>query len=73
MNTAILLAQSILCGQDGFACEACETCQRVKENNYSDMIIVDGKNKSIKKPDILHIQEEFTKTALEIKGKKYIF
>lgn len=70
MNTAILLAQSILCGQDGFACEACETCQRVKENNYSDMIIVDGKNKSIKKPDILHIQEEFTKTALEIKGKK---
>lgn len=70
METAILLAQSLLCDQDGFACEVCETCQRIKNGTYTDCICVDGENKSIKKEAILHIQEEFTKTALEQKGKK---
>lgn len=72
METAIFFAQSLLCEQEGFACEKCEICQRVKQRNYADLIVVDGKDKSIKKEDILHIQEEFSKTALESSKKIYI-
>ncbi len=70
LNTAYLLAQSLMCEHDGFACETCTTCQRIKENNFADMIVVDGKDVSIKKKDILQIQERFTKTAVETTNKK---
>lgn len=70
LNTAYLLAQSLMCEHGGFACETCPTCQRIKENNFADMIIVDGKDVSIKKKDILQIQERFTKTAVETTNKK---
>ena len=70
METAIFLAQSLLCDQEGFACETCDTCQRVKDGNYADLIIKDGTDSSIKKEDILNIQEQFSKTAIEAKGRK---
>ena len=70
LDTAILTAQSMVCENDGFACEKCDTCRRIKERSFADMIVVDGSNKTIKKEDILHIQEEFTKTAFEATGKK---
>lgn len=70
LKAAVLLAQSLLCEHEGFACETCDVCRRVAENNFSDMIIVDGSEKTIKKEDIMHIQEEFNKTALEATGKK---
>ena len=70
LDSAILLAQSLLCENEGFACETCNTCIRVKENNFSDFILVDGQTKSIKKDEILKIQEKFTKTALEATAKK---
>ena len=70
LDSAILLAQSLLCDHEGFACETCNTCKRVKENNFSDFILVDGSIKSIKKDEILKIQEQFTKTALEATAKK---
>lgn len=72
LDTAIFFAQSLLCetSQHEFACETCSTCLRVKENNYSDFILIDGSKTSIKKQDILKIQENFNKTALEKKGKK---
>ena len=69
-EAAYLLAQSILCDEPGFACECCDTCQRVMKNEYSDMIYIDGTSVSIKKDDILRLQEEFSKTGLEAKGKK---
>lgn len=69
-ETAILLAQSLLCDEKGFACEVCNTCQRIAEHNYADFIFVDGEKTSIKKQDILGIQEEFNKTSVEAKGKK---
>ena len=70
LNTAYLLAQSLMCEHEGFACETCTTCNRIKENNFADLIVVDGKDVSIKKKDILQIQERFTKTAVETTNKK---
>lgn len=69
-ETAYLLAQSLVCDEDGFADETCESCMRVIHNNYADMIYLDGSAVSIKKEDILKVKEEFSKTNMESKGKK---
>lgn len=70
MEAALLLAQSLVCNQNGFACGTCETCQRIQNQNYADLIIKDGTTTSIKKEDILAIQEQFSKTAIEKAQKK---
>ena len=69
-ETAYLLAQSLVCGQPGFACETCDTCERIIHNEYADMIYLDGTSVSIKKDDILKLQHAFAKTGLEKTGKK---
>ena len=70
LETAYLLVQSLLCDKQGFACETCEKCKHVSNGGYADLIYVDGINKSIKKGEILDIQERFSKTKLERDGKK---
>lgn len=70
---AYLLAKSMICShvdKDGFACEVCDECRRIEENNFSDMIVLDGSTVSIKKENILKLQHEFMKTGLEHTGKK---
>lgn len=70
-EAAILLAQTILCEKhDGLACEECNTCRRVKEGKYADMVILDGKENSISKEMVDAIQEQFSKTALEANGQR---
>ena len=69
-EAAYLLAQSLLCEQEGFACEQCSTCQRVLRHEYADMIYLDGTTTSIKKDDIVKLQKAFQKTVLEKDGKK---
>ena len=44
LECAQLLAQSILCGnrdQDGFACEECADCRRIKAHQMTDFIYLD--------------------------------
>lgn len=69
-DLAIWLAQSYICEEERLACETCDTCRRIQQLTYSDCLYIDGKTKSIKKEEILHIQEEFNKTALEKSGRK---
>lgn len=69
-DTAVLLVQSLLCEEKGFACEVCDECERIKHGNYADMIVIDGSDTSIKKADIVKLQHEFNKTGLESHGKK---
>lgn len=70
LKAAYLLAQSLVCESEGYACEECVNCKRIVENNFADLIVIDGSQNTIKKEDIAHIQEQFTKTALEATGKK---
>lgn len=68
-----LLAQSILCthsDKDGFACEECPDCRRIRDHQMTDFIYLDGTSTSIKKENILKLQHEFSKTGLEHTGKK---
>ncbi len=70
-DMAILFAQTLVCpNANPWACEECEACQRVANGNYHDMILIDGSDRSIKKDEILKIQEKFAQTALESAGKK---
>lgn len=69
-ETAYLFAQSLVCDQKGFACEECDICQRIANNEYADMIVLDGTSVSIKKDDIVKLQHNFNKTGLETYGKK---
>lgn len=70
IETAYLLAQSIVEGKDDFACETCDVCKRIRRNAYFDVIYVDGYASSIKKDDIEVILDEFSRTSLESSGKK---
>lgn len=69
-EAAFLLAQSIIENKNDFACEKCNTCRRIKENKYFDLIYVDGYNKTIKIEDVEYIMDEFSKTSLESANKK---
>ena len=71
-ETAILLAQSLVCedSDDVFACEECVTCARIHNNNYADLIIIDGKDSQIKIDKIELLQKQFSQTALEKAGRK---
>lgn len=69
-EAAYLLAQSLICETEGFACETCNTCKRIAANEYVDVKYIDGSKTSIKKDDIIKLQREFSKTGLESSGKK---
>lgn len=71
-NAAMFMAQSFICENDLLACEDCNECRRIKENNYSDFILIDGNERSIKKEDIEYIQKQFSKSSLEGGAKIYL-
>lgn len=70
IETAYLIAQSIIEGKNDFACETCDTCKRIRKNEYFDVIYVDGYSELIKKDDIENIMDEFSRTSLESSSKK---
>ena len=70
IETAYLLAQSIIEGKNDFACETCDTCKRIRNNTYFDVIYIDGYKEIIKKDDVERIIDEFSRTSLEEAGKK---
>ncbi len=71
-ETAFLLAQSIIENKNDYACEICNTCLRIKDNKYFDVIYIDGYKESIKVDVIEDMMEQLTKTALEGSKKVYI-
>ncbi len=65
-EAAYLLAQSLFCqNTEDLACETCETCLRIKDNNHMDFMVLDGSDKAIGKKEIDALQEKFSKTSSE--------
>lgn len=71
-EVAFLLAQSIIENAGDYACEECDTCKRIREGKYFDVIYIDGHKELIKKEHIDYIVNEFNKTSLE-SGQKKIY
>ena len=68
-EVAKYLAKSILCDDPSpLACDNCITCLRIDSENYPDIITLDGSKGTIKKEDVLNIENRFEKTAFETKG-----
>ena len=64
LETAILFAQSLVCehvDQDGFACQECEACKRIENEDSLDYMLVS--NDRIKKKDIVNLQNFFESTS----------
>lgn len=71
LEMANFLAKSILCDEPTpFACLRCNTCERIENKNYSDLIVINGQRDSIKKDDIIRIENEFSRTSQNKKGLK---
>lgn len=70
-EAALYMAASMVCeeGTDG-ACEQCARCQRVYDLNYADLVYIDGQSTSIKKDDILKLQQRFMTSTLERNSRK---
>ena len=67
------LAQSLLCEQPSpLACGTCLTCQRFLLQDYTDIIMIDGSEATIKKQDVLSLESRFAITGLE-KANKQIY
>ncbi|KAA0543734.1 DNA polymerase III subunit delta' [Bacillus sp. BGMRC 2118] len=71
---AIFLAKSLFCQQAvGInPCLTCSNCKRIASGNHPDVHIIEPDGLSIKKQQIQHLQEEFSKTGVESKHKYYI-
>ncbi|MEY3431657.1 MAG: hypothetical protein RIS53_555 [Bacillota bacterium] len=72
-DIALFLAQSLLCEHpQPLACGQCLTCQRFQKQDYTDLVIIDGSETSIKKQDVLNLESRFAITGLE-KANKQIY
>ena len=66
---AIFLAKSIVCDHPSpLADETCTSCLRIEDGSYTDLIVLDGEEDSIKKDEIVELTESFSKTSVEAKG-----
>lgn len=66
-DVALFLSKSINCDSpvDYLACENCRSCEKFNANIRPDLMILDGKNQSIKREDIDALQDKFSKSGLE--------
>ena len=70
-ETAVFLAQSFVCEDaNPLACEECITCIRLKNGSYTDFEFINPDGGSITKDAIEKLQDSFSRTAMEAKGKK---
>jgi DNA polymerase-3 subunit delta' len=71
---ALFLAKSLFCRNlNGITpCHSCSNCKRIDSGNHPDVHVIEPDGLSIKKQQIQHLQEEFSKTGVESKQKYYI-
>ena len=71
LETAIFMAQSLVClnkDENNLACEECVNCQKIKNDGYADYKFVLAEN--LKTDATLSIQHEFNKSSIEKENVK---
>jgi DNA polymerase III subunit delta' len=74
-EVGMLLAKSLFCldlVEDYIPCDQCVNCKRIETGNHPDFHLIEPDGLSIKKHQILELQEEFSKTGVESKQKVYM-
>ncbi len=72
MDAALYFAAKALCREENAPCMQCSQCQRVINRTHPNVYIVTTDKTTIVKDDILNLQSEFSKTALENGVKVFI-
>lgn len=83
---ALLIIESVESNTVGFIQEYCqkiiktlvkdsalvnELCNKLKQGHYYDFVVLDGRKETIKKEDILQIQNQFSRGGLELGNIKF--
>ncbi|WAA12324.1 DNA polymerase III subunit delta' [Fervidibacillus halotolerans] len=74
-DVAKFFAKSLFCEQviDGYKpCNQCIQCQRIESGNHPDVHVIEPDGASIKKDQILYLQQEFSKKGMESNHKFYM-
>jgi len=75
LDFAITFAKLLLCPnfKDGqTVCNNCSQCKMIDSNNFTELKIINPDSNSIKKEELIDLQEEFSKKPLFGKNKVYI-
>jgi DNA polymerase III subunit delta' len=71
-EVGMYLAQSISCEENDLACNNCPSCVRFINGTHPDFIYLSGKDQTIKKQDILTIEDFYSLSNLE-QGHKSVY
>lgn len=63
-------AKTLLCPNQG--CNSCSVCNRIDQNTYPEMVIIEKHGSMIKKEQILKLRENFSKKSMEGINRLYI-
>jgi DNA polymerase III subunit delta' len=69
---AFLFAKLLYCENDDKPCGVCINCQRIDHSNHPNVLYIEPEAKTLKKEQIIMLQREYEKTALEVGPKVYI-
>ena len=74
LDISIFLAKTIICENKKkfLACDNCSLCKRIENGTYPDLIIIDGKDKNIKKENFEYLQKRFSVSGVETNNRIYI-
>lgn len=66
LDVALYISKSFYClDKSKLVCDECQNCNKINNNEYINMEIIDGENKSILKNEINSLISEFSKTSIE--------
>lgn len=71
-ETALYFAQMLLCTEEEKPCGECHNCRRVRHLTHPNLYVVEPFKNSIRKQQIIDLQNEFSKTSVEEGPKIYI-
>lgn len=71
-ETALYFAQMLLCTEEEKPCGECHNCRRVRHLTHPNLYVVEPIKNSIRKQQIIDLQNEFSKTSVEEGPKIYI-
>ncbi len=69
---ALEFAKMLYCENKDNSCDICINCLRIEHNNHPNVLLIEPDNNTIKKEQILYLQQEYSKTNLEPGPKIYI-
>lgn len=69
---ALFFAKLLYCEDDNKPCGKCNNCLRIDHHNHPNVLLIEPEQNTIKKEQVIYLQQEYAKTTLELGPKVYI-